>query len=158
MTKTAKKTEAAVETNAASMIETLQNKIEVPAAAREFVARNAAAAKDRAETMHDGAVKLAGGVEKAVVSMIGGYANFSRGLIDAAFANVSHALNTVEKIAAAKSAKEAVQVQIDFVRDNARDNYERVREAAEAARNAAAEGAETVKDGIAKVWPGQKAA
>ena len=56
MTKTAKTAKtaetAAAATAAESVLETIQNKIEVPAAAREFVARNAASAKERAETVH----------------------------------------------------------------------------------------------------------
>ena len=140
-------------------IDTVQSKIEVPAAARDFVKRTASSAKDRAETVHQSAENATNSVEKFATSFVGGYANFTRGLLDMTLANVQHSLSTVEKLAAAKSVSEAVQVQTDFVRENARANFERVRGAADTAKSVVTEGAKNVQAEIAKIYNyGQKAA
>ena len=42
--------------------------------------------------------RLTDGAEKLATSFVGGYANFTRGLLDMTLANVQHALATVEKV------------------------------------------------------------
>ena len=159
MTKTAK-TPAAESTYFASVqkaIENVQGKLEVPAAARDFVKRTASSAKDRAETVHTGAANATNTVEKFATSFVGGYANLTRGLLDATLANVQHALSTVEKVAGAQSINEAVQIQADFVRENARANFDRVRDAADTAKSVVTEGAKNAQAEFSKFY-GQKAA
>ena len=123
--------------------EGMPSKLEIPAAARDFVKRAATSAKQRAEGAHDGAASLTDNAEKFAASFFGGYANFTRGLLDMALANVQHTLSTVEKLAGATSINEAVALQADFVRENASANIERIRGAAETARDSMAEGART---------------
>lgn len=140
-------------------IENVQKNIEVPAAAREFVQRSAATGRERAESVHSGATKLANGYEKLGVTLVGGYAAIARGLIDATHANVQHGLETVEKLALAKSLNEAVQIQADYVRENARANYERAKEAFEAARASVMDGVGTVQAEVGTFYNfGKKAA
>lgn len=139
-------------------VDGIQSRVEVPAAAREFVQRTAATVKERAESVHQGANDVATSAEKLATAFVGGYANFTRGLIDATFANVQHAFSTVERLAAAKTLSEAVQVQADYVRDNVKANYERVRSAAETARVTAAEGAEKVREELSRLNPYAKKA
>lgn len=139
-------------------LDKVQSKIEVPAAARDFIKKGASAAKDRVETAHEGALKFANGAEKLAVSFIGGYANFNRGLIDATVANVQHALNTVEKVAAAKSLNEAVTIQVEAARESANANMERARSVAESARTAVTEGAKEVQAQISKLYQADKKA
>ncbi|MGE0499545.1 MAG: phasin family protein [Rhizobiaceae bacterium] len=162
MTKASTKTQSAAQSYVDQVRETMtniQSKIEVPAAARDFVQRTANSAKERAESVHGTAGKLTDGAEKLATSFVGGYANLTRGLLDMTLANVQHALTTVEKVAGSKSINEAVQVQADFVRENARANYERVREAAETARTVVADGAKTVQAEIGRIYDfGKKAA
>lgn len=162
MTKTAAKTTAAANDTYFSSIknafETVSSKLEVPAAARDYVKRGASTAKDRAESVHAGAAKLTNGAEKFATSLVAGYANFSRGLIDATLANVQHALTTVEKVAGAQSINEAVQIQADFVRENASANLERARGAAETARTAVVDGAKTVQAELSKLYSFDKKA
>jgi hypothetical protein len=139
--------------------ENVTSKIEVPGVARDFVTRTASSASERAEQVHATAGKLTDGAEKLANSFVGGYANFTRGLLDMTLANVQHALSTVEKVAGAKSLSEAVQLQADYVRDNARANYERVRGAAENVRTVVTDGAKTVQAEIGKIYDlGKKAA
>ena len=140
-------------------ISNFQSKIEVPAVARDFVQRTASSAKERAEGVHGTAGKLTDGAEKLATSFVGGYANLTRGLLDMTLANVQHALSTVEKVAGSKSISEAVQVQADFVRENTRANFERVRGAADTARTVVTDGAKTVQAEISRIYDfGKKAA
>lgn len=139
--------------------ENVTSKFEIPTTARDFVARTASSAAERAEQAHATAGKLTDGAEKVAASFVGGYANFTRNLLDMTLANVQHTLATVEKVAGAKSLSEAVQLQADYVRDSTRANYERVRDAAESVRAVVADGAKTVQTEIGKIYDfGRKAA
>lgn len=153
-TKTAPKTETS-ETYFASIKETIeqvQNRIEVPAAAREFVQRSAASGLERAETVHEGALKLTNGAEKIATAVVGGYGRLARGLLDMTFANVQHSFDTLQKVAAAKSLSEATQIQADFVRENAKANFERAKGAYEVARDAIVDGAKTVQSEVSSLY------
>jgi hypothetical protein len=163
MTKTAAKTKTVADNSGIlesvkSAYESVTSKMEVPAAARDFVVRTASTAKERAETVHETAANLTEGAEKLATRVIGGYANFTRGLLDMTLANVQHTLATVEKLAGVKSINEAVQVQADFVRENARANFDRVRDAAETARSVVTEGAKTVQAEISRIYSFDKKA
>jgi hypothetical protein len=138
-------------------IDNVQSKLEVPAAARDFVKRTASSAKERAESVHSGAANATVTAEKFATSIVGGYANLTRGLLDMALANVQHTLTTVEKLAGAKSVNEAVQLQADFVRENARANFERIRGAAETARTTVTEGAQAVQAEFSKLYANKAA-
>lgn len=127
-------------------------KMEVPAAARDFVIRTAETAKDRAESVHTGAANVATRAEKLATAFVGGYANFARGMIDASLSNVQHALSTVEKVAGAKSLNEAVQIQADYVRESARVNFDRVKSAAETARETVMDSAKSVQAEISNLY------
>ena len=147
MTKTAPKAKAADTyfDQIKQTFEGFQNKLEVPASARDFVKNGAEKTVNGAETVHSTAIKLVDGAEKFTASFVGGYANFVRGAFDLTLANVKASLATIEKVAAAKSINEAVQIQADFVRENTAANIEKVREAAEAARAYAVDGFKTVQ-------------
>jgi hypothetical protein len=158
MTKTSKPASAAFQ-QISDAIDSVNKKIEVPAAARDFVKRNASSTKERAETIHATAAKATEGVEKLATSLVGGYASFTRSLLDISLANVQHTLATVEKLAGVRSLGEAVEVQADFVREGARANIERIRSAADSAKSVVADGAKTVQAEISKIYGfGQQAA
>ena len=153
MTKTAK-TKSAAESyteSFAKAFDGVQN-MDVPEAARDFVKRTAETAKERAETVHSGAASAATKAELFATSLVGGYASFARGLIDASLSNVQHALATVEKVAGAKSLNEAVQIQADYVRESARANIDRVKSAAETARTTVVDGAKTVQSELSSLY------
>lgn len=133
--------------------------VAVPAAGRDFVKHTASTAKQRAEAVHAHIAKAAEGAEKLATSLVGGYANFTRSLLDISLANVQHTLATVEKLAGARSLIEVVEVQSDFVRESARTNVERVRSAADSVKSVAADSAKTVQAEISKIYGfGQQAA
>jgi hypothetical protein len=154
MAKTAKTASVANDTmsSISEVIETVQSKMEVPAAAREFVKRTAATAQERAETVHSGIATATTKVENLATAFVGGYANFARGLVDASLSNVQHALSTVEKVAGAKSLNEVVQIQSDYVRESAKANFDRVKNAAEIARTTVVDGAKTVQSEISAMY------
>lgn len=147
MTKTAEKT-AAANTYFDQIKQTFdgfQNKLEVPAAARDFVKNGAEKTVDGAEKVHANTIKFVDGAEKLTSSLVGGYANFLRGALDLTLANVKASLETVEKVAGAKSFNEAVQIQADFVRENTAVNFEKAKEAAETLRANVVDGFKTVQ-------------
>lgn len=160
MTKTAKPADQAKTFFApiTDALESVQSKFEVPASARDFVAKGASNAKERAETVHTNVIKFTDGAEKVATSFVGGYANIMRGVFDATLANVQHALTTVEKVSAAKSVNEALQIQANFVRESASANLERVRDAAETARAAVTDGAKEVQSQFSKLYAVEKKA
>lgn len=147
MTKTAPKAKASATyfDQIKSTFEGFQNKMEVPAAAREFVVKGAEKTASGAESVHANVIKVVDGAESLTTKFVGGYANFLRGAFDLTLANVKASLSTLEKVAAAKSINEAVQIQADFVRENTAANIEKVREAAEVARAAAVESFKSVQ-------------
>ena len=105
------------------------------------------------------AAKATEGAEKFATSLVGGYANFTRSLLDISLANVQHGLATVDKLAGARSLNDAVEVQADFVRESTRANVERIRNAAQSVKSVVADGAKTVQAEISKIYGfGQQAA
>ena len=158
MTRTSKPAAAAFQ-QISNAIDSVSKTIEVPAAARDFVKRAASSTKQRAETIHATAAKATEGAEKLATSLVGGYADFTRGLLDISLANVQHTLATVEKLAAVRSLNEAVDVQADFVRESVRANVERISNAANTAKSVVADGAKTVQAEVSKIYGfGQQAA
>ena len=99
-----------------------------------------------------------GALRRLAQSFVGGYAKVARGLVDMTLANVKHTLTTVEKLSGAKSLNEAAKIQVDFVRENASANMERVRGAAETARTVVTEGAKEVQAELSKLYSFDKKA
>lgn len=154
MTKTATKTTAANTyfEQVKQTFEGFQNKLEVPASARDFVKNGADKAANGADTVHSTATKIVDGAEKLTHSFIGGYANFVRGAFDMTLANVKASLETLEKVAGAKSVNEAIQIQTAFVRENTAANIEKVRVAAETARASVVDGAKAVQSEVSSFY------
>ncbi|MEI8146498.1 MAG: phasin family protein [Alphaproteobacteria bacterium] len=144
------------------ILETLSNvqsKIEVPAAAREFVKQTAETAKTRTGEFEKGAIEATSTVENALVAVVGAGVKVSNGIIAATAANVAMTLGAVEKLADAASPRDAFQVSVDYVRDYTRANVNRAQEAYEVVRQTATEGAGFVQAQLGKILPfGQKKA
>ncbi|MGB6116872.1 MAG: phasin family protein [Mesorhizobium sp.] len=126
---------------------------ELPTAAREFVKRTNASAQERVESAHAGASNAATRVENFATAFVGGYADFTRGLIEASLSNAQHAFSTVEKLAGAQSMSEAVQIQADYVRESARVNFDRAKTTAESARASIADGVKQVQSELSALYP-----
>jgi hypothetical protein len=133
-------------------LDALRPGLEVPVAARDFVAGQAATAQARLEDARKGATELNAQAGNAAMSLAGTYAGFAKTMIDISAANASHALSAAEKLAAAKTMPEAMQIQADFVRDSTSASFYRFRELTETVRQTASEVAATTQDSALKAW------
>ena len=161
MTRTTKTTRPATAATRkiSDAIDSVSKTIEIPAAARDLVKRTASTANERAVNVHATAAKATEGAEKFATALVGGYAGFTRSLLDISLANLQHTLATVEKLAGVRSLNEAVEVQSDFVREAARANVERIGNATQSVKTVVADGAKTVQAEILGIYGfGQQAA
>lgn len=126
--------------------------------AREYVTRTAASAKERTESAYEGVSKFNSGLEKTMGRLVTGYVGILSEIADASRANALHTLSMVEKLAQAKTVTEAGQIQVDFVREYATANYDRVRNAVSQTRDVVTEGAEAIRESVAEVMPMTKKA
>ena len=128
--------------------------------AREFVKRTTDSAQERVESAYETTKTYNAQLEDTLKRAASGYANILGGIAEAAFANVNHTLNAVEKLAEAKSVSEAMEVQTTYVREHTAQNMEHVRSAYDYVRDVASENLTSVREGYAKMWPqsGKKAA
>lgn len=133
-------------------VETLQENMVAPEAARDFVAGQAATAQQHAETAHEGVAEFNAQAEKTAVSLIGSYTSFTRSLIDMTAANIRDAFATVEKVASAKSLPDALKVQADFVRDSSKANFERFQHVSETAKDSMTQATAAARETAAKAW------
>ena len=153
-TKTTAKTEKAVKESATEVTSKLTE------GAREFVKRSTETVQERAENLHENGKSYNAQMEDTLKRAASGYANILGSLADAAFANLNHTLTAVEKLADAKSASEAMQIQADYVREHSAKNMEHARSAYDYVRDVASEGASNLREGYSKMLPtaGKKAA
>jgi hypothetical protein len=144
----------------ASFMQAFSNapKFEIPETAREFVKRSALTAKERAADAHTGANRFAGMVEGAVINYVSGVAEINRKLLQAAYQDTEAALVAVEKLAGAKSLNEAIQLNVDYLRERGEVGMARAKDTAEYVTQTVSGGVKAVQDGIAKVAPFARAA
>lgn len=126
-------------------------KLEVPAAARDFVQRSATTAKEKLAEVHAGANNATVSYEKAVGTLVNASASAVRGMLQAGFENSLATIAAVEKLAAAKSLQEAYQIQSEFAREYATANWARVQNAAETVKANVQDSVKFVQDETAKV-------
>src|ERR1700744_4763016 len=93
----------------------LQN-LEVPEAAREFVKKQAEAAKTRAADAYAGSEKVTNVIETAVAGSVTEPAKISRNIQQAIYQDAEAFFAGIDKLASAKSLSEAAQIQSDMVR------------------------------------------
>ena len=118
---------------------------QIPAAARDFVQRTAATAKDRAASAQAGAEHVATALQDAVNVSVNGYALLGRSLLQGAYQNVEATLGMVEKLAGAKCLGDATGVYLDFIRDYGKANVEQVRATADIIRKGYADSDKAVR-------------
>ena len=137
-----------------SVVKTLsdmQDKFEIPQAARDFVKRSAETARDRASDVHAGAHKVTGAIEGAVINAVTSVADINRELAKAALEDTQAAFTAVEKLAGAKSLAEGYQLYVDFLRERTEVGMGRAKNLAEFVTDKATDGFKTVQDGFSKV-------
>src|SRR5215467_2982037 len=108
----------------------LQNKFEIPDAAREFVKRSAAAAKDRSSDLHAGANKVTGAVEEALVGAVNGLADLNRKIVDATYQDLEAALAAVDKLAGAETITDAHETYVNYLREQSKVGVDRAKDSA----------------------------
>ena len=128
-----------------------QDQIKVPEAARDFLKKSAGMAKERAGALHSGVDSVTTTIETAAADAVSGVAKISRSVQQAAYQDAEAFFNAVEKFASAGSFKEAVQVQVDFIRARSETNVARAKSAAEYVSQAFANGAKAAQENFSKV-------
>ena len=96
----------------------LQN-MEVPEAAREFVKKQADAAKVRAADAYAGSEKVTAAIETAVSGSVTEAAKISRNIQQAMYQDAEAFFAGIDQLASAKSLSEAYQIQSDLARARA---------------------------------------
>ena len=129
----------------------LQNKFEIPDAAREFVKRTAA--KDGSTDLHAGANKVTGAIEEALVGAVNGMADVNRKVVEAACQDAEATFAAMDKLAGAQSLTEAYEVYVDYLRQQDNVVNARAKSAASFVSAKASEGFDALREGITKVMP-----
>jgi len=142
----------------ADTFKSLQDKVQVPEAARDFVKRVATDATDRAENIHAGAEKVTAAIETAVADQINETAKISRNIQQALLDDTKAFFAGIEKFAAATSLSEVFQIQSDMVRARTDVAVSRARATADYLGERFATGAKTAQENLSKVVSMNKAA
>jgi hypothetical protein len=121
----------------------------IPAAARDFVKKAAATAKERATTFHAGADKATTVVEQKLVTAVGEVAKLARLAEQAAYEDAQAFFSGVDQLASAKSVGEAVQIYVDYMRNRGDVAMARARAARDLVGELVATGANTAQETIA---------
>ena len=129
----------------------LQN-MEVPEAAREFVKKQADAAKVRAADFHAGSEKVTDAIETAVAGSVSEAAKISRNIQQALYQDAEAFFVGIDKLASAKSINEAVQIQSDLARAQGEVVVSRAKSTAEYLGKLVANGAKNAQDNFAKAY------
>jgi hypothetical protein len=130
----------------------------IPDAARDFVRKAAAAAKERATTFHAGADKATTAVEQTLVTAVGEVAKLTRQAQQAAYEDAQAFFSGVDQLVSAKRVGEAVQIYVDYMRNRSEVAMARGRAARDLFSKLVASGANTGQKTIANDGPFNKAA
>ena len=130
----------------------------IPTAARDFVKKAAAAAKERATTFHAGADKATTAVEQTLVTAVGEVAKLTRQAQQAAYEDAQAFFSGFDQLASAKGVDEAVQIYVDYMRNRSDVAMARARTASDLVGKLVASGANTGQKMIANGGPFSEAA
>lgn len=142
----------------ADSFKAIQDKVQVPEAARDFVKRVAGDATVRAENIHAGAEKVTVAIQTAVADQVDETAKITRSIQQAMLEDAQAFFAGIEKLAAAKSFGEAFQIQSDMVRARTDVAVNRARATADYFGERFATGAKTAQENLSKVVSLNKAA
>jgi hypothetical protein len=139
-------------------LKNIQDKVQVPEAARDFVKRAATDGAERAQNVYAGAEKVTSAIEAAVADQISETAKISRNIQQALLDDAKAFFAGIEKLASAQSFGEAVQIQSDMVRARTDVAVSRARATADYLGERFATGAKTAQENLSKVVSMNKAA
>jgi phasin len=126
--------------------------MELPESAREFVKRQASAAKERSAEALAGSEKVTAAIETAVADSVSEAAKISRNIQQAIYQDAEAFFAGIDKLASAKSLNEAVQIQSDLARTQGEVVVSRAKSTAEYLGKLVANGAKSAQDNFAKVY------
>ena len=126
--------------------------MELPESAREFVKRQASAAKERSAEALAGSEKVTAAIETAVADSVSEAAKISRNIQQAIYQDAEAFFAGIDKLASAKSLNEAVQIQSDLARTQGEVVVSRAKSTAEYLGKLVANSAKTAQDNFAKVY------
>jgi phasin len=126
--------------------------MELPESAREFVKRQASAAKERSAEALAGSEKVTAAIETAVADSVSEAAKISRNIQQAIYQDAEAFFAGIDKLASAKSLNEAVQIQSDLARTQGEVVVSRAKSTAEYLGKLVANGAKTAQDNFSKVY------
>jgi hypothetical protein len=130
----------------------------IPAAARDFVKKAAATARERATTFHAGTDKATRAVEQTMVTAVGEVAKLTRQAQQAGYEDAQAFFSGVDQLASAKCLGEAVQIYVDYMRDRSDVAMARARTARGLFGKLVGSGVNTGQKTIANDGPFNKAA
>ena len=126
--------------------------MELPESAREFVKRQASAAKERSAEALAGSEKVTAAIETAVADSVSEAAKISRNIQQAIYQDTEAFFAGIDKLASAKSLNEAVQIQSDLARARGEVFVSRAKSTAEYLGKLVSNGAKSAQDNLAKVY------
>lgn len=135
----------------ANTLKALQNSIQVPEAARDFVKRVSVDATSRAADLHAGAEKVTVAIQTAVADQVDETAKITRNIQQALLDDTQAFFAGIEKLASAQSLSEAFQIQSEMVRARTDVAVSRARATADYLGERFATGAKTAQENISKV-------
>jgi hypothetical protein len=121
----------------------------IPAAARDFVKKAAATARERATTFHAGTDKATRAVEQTMVTAVGEVAKLTRQAQQAGYEDAQAFFSGVDQLASAKCLGEAVQIYVDYMRNRSDVAMARARTARDLFGKLVASGASAAQETIA---------
>ena len=126
--------------------------MELPESAREFVKRQASAAKERSAEALAGSEKVTAAIETAVADSVSEVAKISRNIQQAIYQDTEAFFAGIDKLASAKTLNEAVQIQSDLARARGEVFVSRAKSTAEYLGKLVADGAKTAQENLSKVY------
>src|SRR5512138_569744 len=129
----------------------LQN-MEVPEAAREFVKKQADAAKERAAEAYAGSEKVTAAIETAVAGSVTEAAKISRNIQQALYQDAEAFFSGIDQLASAKSLSEAAQIQSEALRAHGEVLVSRAKATSEYLGKLVSASAKTAQDNFSKVY------
>ena len=126
--------------------------------AREMVMRTASTAKERADGILETSQQYNTNIEAVLVRAVHGYSNILGNFAKAAYVNVDRGITAAEKLAGAKSLKDAVEVQSTYMSEQSTCSMNNARSAFDYVRDVVTENGGALRDTTTNMWKSDKAA
>ncbi|HRJ70430.1 MAG TPA: phasin family protein [Beijerinckiaceae bacterium] len=131
-------------------VQNIQNSIQVPEAARDFVKKAATAGEQRAAALNANVEKATDSVESAAVAVVNEIATVSRNVQKAMHEDVAAYFANLGKLATAKCPSEAMQIQADYLRGRGEVAVSRVKAASAYVGEKVKSGVKSAQDNLAQ--------